>query len=81
MYGRKKNLVGETVGKRPPQRPRHKCEDYFENDTKVIQFRFNGSFSDQGPAASFCTQGSAKTLFIIPADAHYYKSVEMLKQF
>jgi len=28
--------MGETVGKRPPHRPRHKCEDYFENDTKVI---------------------------------------------
>jgi hypothetical protein len=24
---------------------------------------------------------SIKTLFIIPTDAHYYKSVEMLKQF
>jgi hypothetical protein len=23
----------------------------------------------------------SKTLFIIPTDAHYYKSVEMLKQF
>jgi hypothetical protein len=38
-------------------------------------------FSNFQSSCLHCASIVSKTLFIIPTDAHYYKSVEMLKQF